>query len=147
MKKEISICWLRRDLRLSDNVALYHALKDKYTVLPVFIFDTNILEKLSDKKDKRVFFIYHSLEELNTILKDNGSALYVLHDTPLVAFEKICDGFSVKAVFTNHDYEPYATERDTAIGNFLKSKNIPFHTYKDQVIFEKSEVMKPDGLP
>ncbi|MGZ8510418.1 MAG: cryptochrome/photolyase family protein [Chitinophagaceae bacterium] len=147
MKQDISICWLRRDLRLFDNVALYHALKDKYPVLPVFIFDTKILEKLPDTKDKRVFFIYHSIEELNSILKDNGSALYVLHDTPLLAFEKICDGFSVKAVFTNHDYEPYARERDTAIGNFLKTKNIPFHTYKDQVIFEKSEVMKPDGPP
>lgn len=147
MKKEISICWLRRDLRLFDNVALYHALKGKYPVLPVFIFDTNILEKLPDKSDKRVFFIYHTLEGLNTILKDNGSALYVLHNTPLAAFEKICDDFSVKEVFTNHDYEPYSTERDTAISNFLKNKNISFHTYKDQVIFERSEVMKPGGAP
>jgi deoxyribodipyrimidine photo-lyase len=147
MKQDVSICWFRRDLRLFDNVALYHALKDKYPVLPVFIFDTNILEKLPDKKDKRVFFIYHSLEELNSILKKNGSSLYILHDTPLAAFEKLCDGFSVKAVFANHDYEPYATERDKAVSNFLKDKNIPFHTYKDQVIFERSEVMKPGGQP
>ncbi len=146
-KKEISICWLRRDLRLNDNAALYHALKSKYPVLPVFIFDTNILDKLEDKKDKRVAIIHQALLKVDSELKDNDSSLYVLHDSPKAAFEKLFESFDIKEVFTNHDYEPYAVERDASIRNILKEKNIPFHTYKDQVIFEKSEVMKADGTP
>lgn len=147
MKKEISVCWLRRDLRLFDNTALYHALSGKFPVLLIFIFDIEILDKLQDKKDKRVFFIYQTLNQINSILREKGSSLYVLHDTPLAAFEKICDEFDVKEVFANHDYEPYATDRDTKIENSLATKNIPFHTFKDQVIFEKSEIMKADGTP
>ena len=147
MGEKISICWLRRDLRLNDHAALYYALKSNYPILPVFIFDTDILNKLSDKKDKRVAFIHQSLEKLNAILKENGSSLYVLHDTAQAAFEKICRQFEVKEVFANHDYEPYAMDRDAKIKDFLSLKNIPFHTYKDQVIFERSEVMKADGTP
>ena len=147
MKQEISLCWLRRDLRLSDNTALYHALENQYPVLLVFIFDTEILKKLPNKKDKRLVFIHWVLQQINTAIKNHGSSIYVLHDTPVAAFEKICDEFDVKEVFANHDYEPYAAERDTEIKDFLAAKTIPFHTYKDQVIFEKSEVMKADGSP
>lgn len=146
-KQELTICWLRRDLRLNDNAALYYALKSPYPVLPVFIFDTNILNQLSDKKDKRVNFIYQTLEQINAEVKENSSSLFVLNDTPLAAFEKICKTFDVKEVIANHDYEPYAIERDAKIKDFLAQKDIPFHTYKDQVIFEKSEVMKADGTP
>ena len=147
MSREISICWLRRDLRLFDNAALYHALKSPYSVLPVFIFDTLILNKLPHKKDKRVAFIHQVLQEIKEELKNSDSSLYVLHDTPLAAFKKICEEFVVKEVFTNRDYEPYAIERDNTIKTFLEENNISFHTYKDQVIFEKSEVMKTDGAP
>lgn len=147
VKQGISICWLRRDLRLNDNVALYHALKSPYPVLPVFIFDSNILDKLSDKKEKRINFIHQILEQLNNTIKENGSSLFVLNDQPSVAFEKLCNSFDVKEVFANHDYEPYAIERDTLIKNHLAQRNIVFHTYKDQVIFERSEVMKADGTP
>jgi deoxyribodipyrimidine photo-lyase len=147
MSKEISICWLRRDLRLVDNAALHHALKGKYPVLPVFIFDTAILEKLPEKKDKRVAFIHQALQEIKDNLQKNGSSLYVLHDTPINAFGKICREFDVKEVFTNHDYEPYAIERDNAIQKFLSDQGIGFTMYKDQVIFEKSEVLKADGTP
>lgn len=147
IKTPINICWLRRDLRLNDNKALYHALNSSYPVLPVFIFDTHILNHLSDKKDKRIAFIHQTLEQINTVLNENASSLYVLYDEPMVAFKKLCTAFHIKEVFCNHDYEPYAIERDAAIQQFLLQKNIPFHTYKDQVIFEKSEVIKPDGNP
>lgn len=146
-KAEIDICWLRRDLRLSDNTALYHALRSKFPVLLIFIFDKEILDKLENKKDKRVSFILEMLKQINSDLKKHNSGLYVLTDTPTNAFEKICNDFEVKEVFTNQDYEPYAIERDSKIKKFLEDKRIVFHSYKDQVIFEKSEVVKPDGEP
>jgi deoxyribodipyrimidine photo-lyase len=147
MKSEISICWLRRDLRLIDHTALYHALRSKYPVLVVFIFDKLILNQLSEKRDKRVNFIHQALEKINAELVKNGSSMYVLHDKPLSAFGNICERFDVNEVYTNHDYEPYATERDSMIREFLTGRHVPFYTYKDQVIFEKSEVMKSDGSP
>jgi deoxyribodipyrimidine photo-lyase len=147
IKEPVSIFWFRRDLRLTDNHGLYRALKKSNSVLPVFIFDKFILEKLSNRQDKRVAFIHQALHPINELLKKTGSSLYVLHDTPLEAFKKICDNFKVTEVFANHDYEPYALKRDQSIKDFLAQKNISFHTYKDQVIFEKSEVMKADGKP
>ena len=147
MSESVNVFWFRRDLRLFDNTALYHALNSGLKVLPIFIFDTYILEKLSDKADRRVSFIYQKLSEINEILKERNSSLYILHDAPLPAFEKLTSTFTIEKVYANHDYEPYAIERDLSILNFLQQKNIPFHTFKDQVIFEKSEVMKPDGDP
>lgn len=146
-KQGVSICWLRRDLRLEDNAALYYALSSGFPVLPLFIYDIDILNSLTDKKDKRVVFIHQTLEKINDVLRGHHSSLFILNDTPVVAFEKILNQFDVKDVYTNHDYEPYAISRDTKIKTFLANKNIPFHTYKDQVIFEKSEVIKPDGTP
>lgn len=145
--KKINVFWFRRDLRLNDNAALYHALAGEFPVLAVFIFDKNILNNLDDKKDKRVSFIHKTLTHINAELQEHHSSLYVLNDTPIKAFEKICSDFEVNEVFTNHDYEPYAIERDAKIKSFLEGRNISFHTYKDQVIFERSEVMKPNGQP
>ena len=147
MKKEVNVCWFRRDLRISDNTALYHALKGGFPVLIVFVFDPLILDKLPDKKDKRVNFIYQALENLNKHLARFGSSLYVIHDTPLAVFEKLFHDFDIKTVFSNHDYEPYAIDRDMKVSELLAKKNIPFKSFKDQVIFEKAEVMKPDGAP
>lgn len=146
MSLKISICWFRRDLRLHDNAAFYHALKESNPVLPAFIFDTNILDELPTK-DKRVVFIHQTLSKLHAELQQKGSSFYVLHDTPLDAFKKMCEIFNVKEVFTNHDYEPYAKERDSRINDFLSQQNIPLHTYKDQVIFEKSEILNTSGQP
>jgi len=145
--KGLSVCWFRRDLRLNDNAALYHSLRGQYPVLPAFIFDTNILNRLDNKKDKRVAFIHQSLSQIDFVFKEHKSSLYVVNDTPLEAFKKICTEFDVKEVFANHDYEPYAIERDERIKGFLKKRDIAFHTFKDQVIFEKSEVMKANGDP
>lgn len=147
MKKEISVCWFRRDLRLNDNHAFFQALSGKYEVLPIFIFDPEILEKLSDKSDKRVAFIHQSLLKMNAILNENGASIHVFHDKVEHVFEKLNAQYDVKEVYANHDYEPYAINRDSKISNLLALHNIPLKTFKDQVIFEKSEVIKADGTP
>ncbi|WP_316771305.1 deoxyribodipyrimidine photo-lyase [Pedobacter frigiditerrae] len=147
MKKEISICWLRRDLRLKDNAALYYALKGKFPVLVLFIFDKNILKKLDNKSDARITFIYQTLAEIKEGLEKKGSSLLVKFDTPEKAWPAILDEYNVKGVYANHDYEPYATKRDDSLGEFLRSEDVAFQTYKDQVIFEKSEIVKDDGKP
>jgi deoxyribodipyrimidine photo-lyase len=147
LEKGIAICWLRRDLRLFDNAALYHALKSGFPVLVVFIFDPDILTTLPDKKDRRLAFIHRQLEKLNEELHTHGSSLLVLHELPKKALEKLIFDYPVKQVFTNHDYEPYPRTRDKEVSEFLAEKGIEFGSFKDQVIFEKSEVMKPDGKP
>ncbi len=141
----VTVFWFRRDLRLYDNHGLYEALKNSNAVLPVFIFDKNILNNLTDKKDKRVSFIHQTLEVLNIFLTKKGSSLLVLFDDPINAFKVICESFAVKDVFTNHDYEPNAIDRDFKIKEWLKTKNISYYSFKDQVIFEKNEILKQDG--
>lgn len=147
MAQKVSIFWFRRDLRLDDNAGLYHALKSDNPVLPVFIFDTNILNDLEDKKDKRVAFIHDTLKELQKELKQLGSSLYVLYSTPQEAYKKLCSEYDVDTVYTNTDYEPYANERDKDIADYLLSNDVRFFKYKDQVIFQKEEVLKDDGSP
>jgi deoxyribodipyrimidine photo-lyase len=144
---QVCVFWFRRDLRLFDNHGFFRALKSGKSVLPVFIFDKNILDALPDKNDRRVSFIYDSLVKLNTAFLKNGSSLCVLHDTPLDAFRKLVEEYKFCEVYTNHDYEPYAQQRDKEIEIFLNSHNIKFTSFKDQVVFEKSEVVKSDGSP
>jgi len=141
----MNIFWFRRDLRLEDNAGLLEALADDET-LPVFIFDPNILDELP-KDDARVTFISELLEKIQTTLKKENKSLAIFHDEPEKVFRKLSEENEIKAVFTNHDYEPYAKNRDLEIANFLKSKNIEFHTFKDQVIFERDEITKDDGKP
>ncbi|MEZ5044380.1 MAG: deoxyribodipyrimidine photo-lyase [Saprospiraceae bacterium] len=143
----VNIFWFRRDLRLNDNAGLYHALKAGFPVLPLFIFDTNILEKLEDKTDARVSFIHETLRALKSALNELGSDIMVAYGHPEAVWSTLLESYQVNAVFTNHDYEPYAIQRDQGIANLLHGKNITFHTFKDQVIFEKLEVCKDDGTP
>lgn len=138
-----AVCWLRRDLRLNDQAALYHALKENKEVVCVFIFDTNILDTLEDKQDRRVEFIHQTLAQLQQHLEVLGSSLLVFAGDPLTIFQQL----SPTAVYTNHDYEPYARQRDAAVKEMLEKKGIAFKSYKDQVIFEKEEVIKDDGKP
>lgn len=138
-----TVMWLRRDLRLEDNAALYHALKENKNVLPVFIFDTVILNDLEDKEDKRLVFIRESLLHLQEQLTALGSTLLVVQDDPLHFYKNI----QPKAVYTNHDYEPYAITRDEAVQEILKEKGVVVKTYKDHLIFEKDEVVKDNGEP
>lgn len=143
----ISFVWLRRDLRLDDNAALYHALRGQQPVLPVFIFDTDILDKLENRADARVHFIHQELERLHTELKQYGSSLLVKIGKPIDVWKQLIIEYPIHTVFTNHDYEPYAIARDLQIQQLLKAGNVRFHTYKDHVIFEKNEVLKDDGKP
>ena len=142
----MNIFWFRRDLRLEDNVGLFHALNSDEDVLPIFIFDKTILSQLP-KDDARVTFIYKQLEKIQTQLQAIGKSLAVFHGTPFEVFTKLIDENKVKTVYTNHDYEPYARKRDLDLNLFFKEKNIEFKTSKDQVIFEKSDVVKDDGTP
>jgi len=147
VKEEIAVFWFRRDLRLNDNNGLYHALKSNLKVLPIFIFDKNILDKLEDIDDARITFIYQQIEKLKTLIQKQNSSLLVKYGNPLEIWGNILNDFNVKAIYTNHDYEPYAFERDEALNAYFSKKDITFHTFKDQVIFEKSEIVKDDGNP
>ena len=138
-----TLFWFQRDLRLQDNAGLYHALKENEEVIPIFIFDSFILDKLEDSADRRVEFIYQSVSLLKDELEKTGSTLLVLHGNPLEIFKQL----QPKAVYTNNDYGPYATKRDGEIKKILERKAIPFKTFKDQVIFEKDEIIKDDGTP
>lgn len=147
MKQTVSIFWFRRDLRLQDNAALYHALKSGHPVVPIFIFDRNILDKLEDKTDKRVAFIHAAITDIQTELAALGSSLEVFYTTPINAFKQLLEKYTIASVYTNHDYEQYAIDRDANIGNLLQQHGASLHTCKDQVILEKNEVLKDDGKP
>ena len=146
MKTSISIFWFRRDLRLHDNHGLYEALKTNTAVLPVFIFDTAILDALP-KNDARVEFIHQQLTDINTRLQAHGSGVSLYHGTTEDIFDQLTNQYDVNAVYCNHDYEPYAIARDQKIAELLTSKSIAFKTFKDHVIFEQNEITKDDGLP
>jgi deoxyribodipyrimidine photo-lyase len=142
----MNIFWFRRDLRLEDNFGLFHALNSDEEVLPIFIFDETILSQLPID-DARVTFIYQKLENIQKQLQAVGKSLAVFHGKPIEVFSKLIDENKVKTVYTNHDYEPYARKRDLELNLLFKEKNIEFKTSKDQVIFEKSDVVKDDGTP
>ena len=147
MKNKISLFWFRRDLRLEDNVGLYHALQSEHPVLPIFIFDTDILDKLESKHDRRVDYIHQALSAINVQLKASNSALITYHGKPLDIFKTLLEEYDIQSVFCNRDYEPQAIERDANIFYYLQQKNIPFKAYKDQVIFDKKDILKNDETP
>ena len=147
MKTKLNLFWFRRDLRLIDNHGLYEALQSELPVLPIFIFDTNILEKLENKEDKRVDFIFQALEKLNEYLEKQGKSIQIFYGKPLEIYQKLTEKYNIESVFCNEDYEPYAIKRDQEIKDFLASKNINFYQFKDQVIFQKDEITKADGKP
>lgn len=147
MSKKVSIFWFRRDLRLDDNVGFLEALKGDYPVLPIFIFDNEILSKLP-KDDARLTFIHETLQHMrNQLQEENGSSLAMFHGKPVDIFKNLVKEYEVASVFTNRDYEPYAKERDEQITDLLSKNDITFKTFKDQVIFEKDEIVKGDGDP
>ena len=146
MENKIAVFWFRRDLRLEDNAALHNALKSGDKILPVFIFDEEIIDNLP-KDDARVSFIYQTLHQLDRVLKKENSSLLIKKGNPLKIWESLITEHNITAVYTNKDYEPYATKRDQEVEAFLMSKNVSFFSYKDQVIFEQDELVKNDGLP
>ena len=147
MQSPIVLFWHRRDLRLHDNAGLYHALRSGYPVLPVFFFDRDILDALDDPCDRRVEFIHQALLEMQTGLSKLGTSLLVRYGKPLELIKALVEEYSVAEVYTNHDYEPYATRRDGDVAAFLQQKGIAFKTFKDQVIFEKNELLSGAGSP
>lgn len=147
MGKVIRIFWHRRDLRLNDNAALYQALRKGKELVPLFIFDHNILSRLSNKADARVSFIHQHLEKLKNDYEKLGCGMLVRTGKPLDVFAALCEEYAVTEVCSARDYEPYARERDKQVFEFLKSKNIPFTASKDHVIFEKNEILKEDRSP
>jgi deoxyribodipyrimidine photo-lyase len=143
---KISVFWFRRDLRLKDNTALHHALNSDYPVLPIFIFDQNILEELPPD-DARVQFIYSKLIEINQKLLNYGSSILILNGDPVKEWRQLISTFDIAHVYINKDYEPYARIRDKKIRGLLEEHNIQLQEFKDQVIFEENEIVKDDGLP
>lgn len=144
---EICLFWFRRDLRLFDNRGLARALQSGYPVLPVFIFDRNILDKLQNRQDARLAFIHQTLSQLKKELNLLGSDLLTGYGTPEEAWSRWIGKYPVKAIYTNEDYEPYARERDEKIARLASEKGISFHSFKDHVIFAGNEVVKENGEP
>ncbi len=147
-KLEISIFWFRRDLRLEDNAGLYHALKQAKNVLPMFVFDRDILDDLADKSDARVQFIHDCISRLSEQLAtEYHSAISVYYGRPLEAFKSLMEQYDIRGVYTNRDYEPYAKQRDSEVKELLAAHQILFSDYKDHVIFERDEVVKAPDAP
>lgn len=143
----ISFFWFRRDLRLKDNAGLYYALRSGNPVQPLFIFDRNILDELTNRSDARVTFIHDAISDLQSHLQEFGSSLRVEFGKPFEVWKRLAAEHEIGAVYTNRDYEPYALKRDSELNHFLKEQEIPFHDFKDHVIFEGDEVLKSDGKP
>jgi len=142
--KKVSIFWFRRDLRVEDNHGLFQALSSEVPVLPLFIFDNQILDRLPSTSDGRVEFLHQAISKLNVAV---GGHLCVRHDKPLAIFTEIFNQWDVVSIYTNHDYERYGLERDASIKDLAKEKGIDFRTFKDQVVFEKDEVLSGAGTP
>jgi deoxyribodipyrimidine photo-lyase len=143
--EKISLFWFRRDLRLNDNTGFFYALQQEKNVLPVFIFDKNILDKLEERADARVEFIHDQVTRLSAELESKGSSLLVKYGDPEAIYKSLLSEYEIEGVYTNRDYEPYAKSRDTAIENLLKEKGVPFFTFKDQLIFEPGEILNGSG--
>jgi deoxyribodipyrimidine photo-lyase len=146
-KPRVNIHWFRRDLRLEDNNALFRALTDHGEVLPLFIFDTEILDELEDKRDRRVDFLHRKLVAMKEELERKGGSLVIEQGRPLDCWKRVLDRYEVTGVTVNHDHEPYANERDTSVAELLRSHGIELRSFKDISIFERGEVLKDDGSP
>jgi deoxyribodipyrimidine photo-lyase len=143
--KKISLCWFRRDLRTADQTALFYSLQQEEQVLPLFIFDRHILDALEDKTDARVSFIHAQITSLKAFFEQQGSSILVRYGHPEQVFQELLHEYELQSVYTNRDYEPYAQSRDSQIESLLREKNIPFLSFKDQVIFEPGEIVNGSG--
>lgn len=143
--QQITLFWFRRDLRLEDNTGLFQALKNEKNILPLFIFDSQILDKLEDKSDARVSFIHLQLQNIHQKLGQYGSSILIKYGKPAEIYHELLSVYDIQKVYTNSDYEPYARERDQKVSELLKQKNIPLLSYKDHVIFEPEEIQNGAG--
>lgn len=145
--KTLTLFWFRRDLRIEDNAGLFHALSENEQVQPLFIFDINILDEIDVPTDKRLSFIFEYVQKLKNAFNKHGGDLWVFYGKPFFVFKQLLQEYHVKNIYTNNDYEPYARERDSDLKDLCQAENIPFYSFKDQVIFEKDEISKQDGKP
>ncbi|CAM2066126.1 Deoxyribodipyrimidine photo-lyase [Sulfidibacter corallicola] len=147
----VSLFWFRRDLRLEDNRGLEAALRGPHPVIPIFIFDRNILDKLEDRRDRRVTFIHRTLSGLKEKLRSWGSDLWVFEGTPIEVFGRLSaaapERVRVRAVYTNRDYEPYAVRRDAGVAELLTASGATFESFKDQCVFERNQILNQSGSP
>ncbi|MFC0877035.1 cryptochrome/photolyase family protein [Saccharicrinis sp. FJH2] len=146
-QRNIAIFWFRRDLRLHDNHGLFKALRSGLPVLPLFIFDTDILEKPDNRSDRRVAFIHEKITELKAKLNEAGSDLIVKHGKPVEIYRELFREYNIRSVWFNRDYEPDAIQRDKDVKELAKNNGAEVFSFKDQVIFEKQEVVKDDDAP
>ena len=125
----VSIFWFRRDLRIDDNIALYHSLNSKFNVLPIFIFDDEIVNELPEG-DPRINFIYNELEKNNTLLTAKASSIRIFNCSYKDAWKSLVDEFDLKEVYFNEDYEPYAKQRDEWVCSFLELLDVDVYSLK-----------------
>lgn len=145
-KEKYNVFWFRRDLRLDDNKGLFHALRHQHKVLPVFIFDTTILDTLVNT-DPRVEFIYNSLVNIQKELSLSGKNIIIRIGNPLNIFNDLMQEYPLNAVYANRDHEPYGISRDKRIEELLKQAGIAFHLYTDHLLFDKNEILRDEGVP
>ncbi|MFN3603829.1 MAG: cryptochrome/photolyase family protein [Leptonema sp. (in: bacteria)] len=143
---EISIFWFRRDLRIHDNPALYYSLKQNKNVVPIFIFDVEIL-KFLPKDDKRVNLIFDVIKNLKIFLESKNSSFIILYGNPKILHQKLIETFPVKNLYFNLDFEPYPIQRDEQVKNIYKSKNLQVNCYLDHILFRPDEILKQDQTP
>lgn len=141
-----TIHWFRRDLRIKDNTALFHALSQNNNVQCIFIFDENIINELP-KNDHRISFIYDTLVNINYELNKYGTSIEIFKGDPIDVFKKIILDNEINSIYFNKDYEPYTINRDNSIEKLLSKQNIKVKSYKDHVIFEEKEITKDDNKP
>jgi deoxyribodipyrimidine photo-lyase len=145
--ENVNIFWFRRDLRIDDNHGLFEAMNAGLPVVPVFIFDPEILSKFPNPNDARLTFIHRSLTDLDREFRKYNSSLQVYFSSPEVVFGRLSTKYSIHSVFTNTDYEPSSVVRDQKVAKILQDKGIEFRSYKDQVIFHQNEIVKANGSP
>ena len=138
--------WFRRDLRFEDNHALYRALKSGSDVMPIFIYDSDITNKLN-KNDHRLKYISETIEKLNRKLEAKKKKIYTFSGKPINIIVDLIKKLNVKEIYLNKDYEPYARERDDEIKKKCETNGVIFRSFKDHVIFEENEIVKKDGTP
>ena len=141
-----ALVWLRRDLRLDDHAALYHALRSARQVWCAFVFDTAILDALP-RADRRVEFIHASLIELDAALRAAGGGLIVRHGDARSEIPRLAAQLGVQVVHANRDYEPAAVARDARVRGALADAGILLQLHKDQVVFDTDEVLTAAGTP
>lgn len=146
-REAVTIFWFRRDLRLDDNTGLFHALNTGFPVLPIFIFDSTILDKLDSKWDRRVDYFHQALQNINDDLKKLDSTFCTFYGEPFNIFKTLLKQYDIQGIYCNRDYEPTAIKRDTDIAEYCKEKAVVFKAFKDQVIFDRNDILKNDGTP